>query len=182
MSVDIWGFATFLGLVVLGIIISLYNNRQAKALKAIQSVAEDWLFMQVKDRREQAEASVTVDDPIAWLSRESGYTITGVLRKFTSPLAVDLNTGDGCRIVVSPLAPGELKRALKPMQSGDKSVDRLYVPLLGRSIWPWSVKSFYRSLVTSGAWFDKEADLVGKAIGVDWNAVDRLYFYIVPNK
>lgn len=179
--------ANFLALIILCAISVYYYGRQARALEGMQRVEEDQYFFTVKRHRESKGQENLVPDPRAWISQHlsglAGETlaIRETNRIVKQPLAVDLQTDNGYRVVISPLAPGDMRRLTKP-RSGNGALVQLHLfkeaPLLGRA--PGKVKAFERSLANAGEYFDLEAAQVGQALGVGWGAVDRLWFYLVP--
>ena len=50
-------------------------------------------------------------------------------------------------------------------------------PLLGNR---WRVWKTPRTMADAGEFFDMEAAAVGKALGLDWGAPTRLWFYVLP--
>lgn len=176
--IDLLGIATLLAVLLLGAILTLYNSRQAAALREMEQVLSDWYLMQVAERREKQRQAVRVDDPLAWLGRHAGLTLTAVERKQEAAQAISFLTDNATRLVVSPLSPDRLKAALKPLEARNGKVANLVDPLLGRH--PRRVQVEERSILNGGKWFDIEAGQVGKALGVDWGEPTRLYFYRVP--
>jgi hypothetical protein len=181
MIFDIWSFLTFLGLVCLAILITLYNGKMAASIRSIQRVAEDWYIQQVKDRREKARRELRIDDPRAWLSDHlgMGMKFTDLNSSLPNPLLLNFHTNDHSRVVVSPLPPEELKRALRGMQQGwHTRMGEFMEPVLGRA--GWRNRVIERSVLNGGEWFDVEAGLVGKAFDLDWGEPERLWFHVIP--
>lgn len=175
---DLWAIATLSAVLLLGAILTLYNSRQAQALREMEQVLSDWYLMQVAERREAQRRAVKVDDPLLWLGSHAGLTLTGVERRQEPAQAVSFLTDNATRLVVSPLSPERLKKALKPLEARNGKVSNLVDPLLGRN--PRRVQVEERSILNAGEWFDVEAGQVGKALGLTWGEPKRLYFYRVP--
>lgn len=181
MTFDIWSFLTFLGLVFLAILITLYNGRMTTAIRSIQHVAEDWYIQQVKDRREKARKELKVGDPLGWLSDQlgTGMQITDLNSSLEKPLLLNFHSNNHSRVVVSPFPPDELKRVLRGMQQDKHSrMGEFMEPVLGRA--PWRNQVIERSVLNGGEWFDVEAGMVGKSFKLDWGEPERLWFHIVP--
>jgi hypothetical protein len=179
--------SNFLALITLCIISVYYYGRQARALEGMRQVEEEQYFFNVKRRREAKEKENLVSDPRAWISQHLSFLAGETLairetnRIVKQPLAVDLQTDNGYRVVISPTSPSDLRRLTKP-QRGNGALVQLHlfkeVPLLGRT--PGKVKAFERSIANAGEYFDLEAAQVGQALGAEWGTVDRLWFYLVP--
>ncbi|WP_322793278.1 hypothetical protein [Bellilinea sp.] len=175
---DLWAIATLAAVLMLGAILTLYNSRQAQALREMEQVLSDWYLMQVAERREKQRQAVKVDDPLVWLGQQIDLTLTGVERQQEAAQAVSFLTDNATRLVVSPFSPDRLKRVLKPLEARNGKVANLVDPLLGRN--PGKVQVEERSILNAGEWFDVEAGLVGQALGINWGEPKRLYFYRVP--
>lgn len=174
---DLWAVATLVAVLMLGAILTLYNSRQAQALREMEQVLSDWYLMQVAEKREKERQAVKVENPLAWLEKQTGLTLTGVERQQEQAQAVSFLTDNATRLVVSPLSPDRLKRVLKPLEAKNGKVANLVDPLLGHN--PRKVQVEERSILNAGEWFDVEAGQVGKALGVNWGEPKRLYFYRV---
>ncbi len=182
MTFDIWSFLTFLGLVVLAMLITLYNARMTAALRSVQRVAEDWYIRQVKNRREQVRKELILSDPNAWLSDQlgSGLKVVDLHSFLQKPPLLNFHSDDHARVVVTPIPPEELRRALRGMQRGRHSrMGEFVEPVLGRS--PWRNKVVERSVLNGGEWFDVEAGRIGEAFHLDWGEPERLWFHVVPS-
>jgi hypothetical protein len=160
-------------------------SRQSHALANVYRLFEDWSMLISKDRREARKSAIQIGDPVHWFSQLAGVEIVQIIRKFDSPAAVDLMTADRTRLVVSPLKPSDLKSALGANRFKlielFKRDQRLSVePLLGR--WEWRVRTFNRTSNNAGEFFDLEAAEVGNRLGLNWGEVNRLWFYVIPEK
>jgi hypothetical protein len=175
---DLWAIATLTAVLLLGAILTLYNSRQAAALREMEQVLSDWYLMQVAERREKERQAVKVVDPLVWLGNQVGLTLTGVERKQELAQAVSFLTDNATRLVVSPFSPERLKQVLKPLEAKNGKVSNLVDPLLGRN--PRKVQVEERSILNAGKWFDVEAGQVSEALGLNWGEPKRLYFYRVP--
>lgn len=175
---DLWAIATLAAVLMLGAILTLYNSRQASALREMEQVLSDWYLMQVAEKREKERQTVKVEDPLAWLGGQVGLTLTGVERVQEQARAAAFLTDNATRLVVTPLPPQRLKAVLKPLEARNGKVANLVDPLLGRS--PRKAQVEERSILNAGEWFDIEAGQAGKALGLNWGEPKRLYFYRVP--
>ncbi len=176
---DLWAIATLSAVLLLGAILTLYNSRQAQALREMEQVLSDWYLMQVAEKRERLRQAIQVAYPLAWLGQQAGgVSLTGLERKLEQAQAVSFLTDNATRLVVSPLSPERLKKALKPLEARNGKVSNLVDPLLGRN--PRRVQVEERSILNAGEWFDVEAGQVSAALGLNWGEPKRLYFYRVP--
>ena len=175
-----------LAVMVLILWIALQASRQSQSLLNVYRLFEDWSMMIGKDRREARKAHIQIADPLQWFSKLSGVEVLQIIRKFDSPMALDLMTMDNRnRLVVSPLKPADLKSSLGSKRFKFRDLFRrdkrlLGEPLLGRR--EWRVRIFDRSNNNAGEFFDLEASEVGKMLGLNWGEATRLWFYLVPNK
>jgi hypothetical protein len=172
-------------LVIMILWVALQANRQSKSLSNVYRLFEDWSMMISKDRREAAKTAIQITDPLKWFSELAGVEIVQVIRSFDTPMALDLQTANRNRLVVSPLKPSDLKAALgaNRFRFGDifKKDKRLAVePLLGK--WDFRVKAFDRTNNNAGEFFDLEAAEVGRRLNMNWGEVSRLWFYVVPGR
>ncbi len=176
--IDVLGIATLAAVLLLGAILTLYNSRQASALREMEQVLSDWYLMQVAERREKQRQAIRVDDPLAWLSQQAGVKVVSVERRLDQPPAAAFLTEDAVRLVVSPLPPERLKAALKPLEAKNGKVANLVDPLLGRNV--RRVEVIERSILNAGEWFDVEAGQALQGLELPWGEPKRLYFYRVP--
>jgi len=176
--IDVLGIATLAAVLLLGAILTLYNSRQASALREMEQVLTDWYLMQVAEKREKERQAVKVEDPLAWIGRQAGLTVTAVERRQEQARAVAFLTDNATRLVVSPLSPERLKAALKPLEARNGKVANLVDPLLGRNT--RRVEVIERSILNAGEWFDVEAGQALQGLELPWGEPKRLYFYRVP--
>jgi hypothetical protein len=165
--------------------IALQASRQSRALANVFRVFEDWSMMVIKERREAKKSNIQITDPMKWFSDLAGVEAVQIIRKFDTPMALDLSTAENCRLVVSPLKPSDLKSALgvnrfKVWHLFKRDKRMMIEPLLGK--WEFRMKAFDRTSNNSGEFFDLEAAEVGKRLGLDWGETNRLWFYVVPGK
>lgn len=175
---DLWALVTLMSVLLLGAILTLYNSRQARSLREMEQVLSDWYLLLLSERREAQRQAVRVENPLAWLEKQAGVSLTGVERRQDEAQAVAFLTDNATRLVVSPLSPERLKAALKPLEVRNGKVASLVDPLLGRN--PRRVQVTERSILNAGEWFDVEAGQVSQALGLNWGEPKRLYFYRVP--
>jgi len=177
---------TLLLVLMLSVVLTLYNARQASALQSMERLVEDFVSMEMRERREKRAAAIDIE-PLAWLEKflPPDVKLVEVARVEHDVSAVDIRTRDGRRVVVSPKPKSELRRfdrARKKgnlMGKGGRDVRRVtalgYRPLLKHRLRLVEV-SMSR---VGNEWFDLEAAAAGRTLGVDWGRPTRLFLYIV---
>jgi hypothetical protein len=180
-------------LLILTVILTFYNHRQAASIRAIESVAQDYLAIQIRAERRERAASLDALDPFEWVSKQVSAGLPKPLRAVEvarvaqDANAVELLTNDNRRVVVSTLSRGELtlfdRRARAAKRGKKKSAQERVAsyaakPLLGKN--RWSVDAVVERVLSQfNEFFDMEATEAGKKMGVAWNNPTRLWFYVV---
>jgi hypothetical protein len=179
---------TFVLICALTLIMSLYHYRQAASLRAIENVVQDYYAMQLRSIRRAYAGALDTLNPFEWVAShvaagmDTSITITDVIRVVPEIQAVDLRTGDNRRVVVSTRSWRELYYFDRKAR-GAKKNDRLSAfaarPLLNNSRFGWGMTTVEGVTSNLDEFFDLEADVIGKKLGVAWNQPTRLYFYIL---
>ncbi len=184
-NVDIAAIIIIGLIIVFGILQRFDEAAQTTALKRMADIEEDEYFMLVREKREE-KSSVTPDfnewlkelTDLRIISHESvSYKPKALTFIATRVVDVENNEkGDqSFRLVVSPLAPGELKKEAAIVEKSRFGGQ----PLLGYKKLFRSTPSFERSIRNAGEFFDIYAGKLGEAYGLNWGQPGRLYFYIV---
>lgn len=175
-----FSYISLVAIVAFGIIIYVYQRRQASALNSMARALEDTHMIAVKNRRDQHKQTPFNMSPEEWVAKQiqTNAKIVERISLSQKPMWVNLRCDDGKRVVVSPLAKGELKAALNAQRTNSK-LDQITEPLLGMN--RKSVITIERSL-RDDEWFDMEAEKIGNDLGVNWGETTRLNFYIVSPK
>ncbi len=178
---DTISLVTLLAVLMLGLILWLYNSRQADALRTMSRTVEDMHLLQLKNRRDARKKEPMTLSALQWLEKQvgTGLSLTEVIGVSHSPLWANLRAGSDGRVVVSPLELSDLRKALKVSEPKRSRLSNAFEPLLGDA--PRNLSVIERSL-RDEEWFDLEAEQIGKAMGLDWGEVSRLWFYIIPTK
>ena len=178
---------------LLTVILTIYNRRQASALRGMERLAQDFVAMQIRDRRTQhIEGLAGRIDPLEWLSRQvsveldTPLTITEVLRVAQEIHAVELRASNGQRVIVSTLPKTDVMRFDRRLRANSRkksAAERVASfasrPLLGSSRWGLGVQTIERILSQLNEFFDVEANAVAERIGVKWDKPSRLWFYVL---
>jgi hypothetical protein len=180
--------ATFTLILCLSLILTIYNRRQAHALEYMARIEEDRIAREMRDRRECKAKELHVD-PLRWLESQVNpllarpLTLTGAGRVVQEMEALETATSDGCKLVVSTQPLATLRRYDRRVRrttgrgAAARLTDFASMPILGSR---WRVWNAARTMADSGEFFDLEAEACGKALGLDWDAPTRLWFYVLP--
>lgn len=182
-------FTVFLLVLFLTIILTVYNHRQAAALNRVALLVQDFVAMQIRDRRRAHQQSLAEHiDPLTWLSHqvsaglEKPLVISDVMRVVHEINAVELRADGGRRVIVSTASLPEIRRYDKRLlasRNGKSAAGRMEAfaarPLLGRA----KAVEVERVMDQQNEFFDLEAGAVGERLGVAWGNPLRLWFYVV---
>ena len=109
--------STLLLVLLLAVILAVYNQRQASALRGVERLVQDFVAMQIRDRRTRhIEGLTTRIDPLDWLARqvsaelEQPVSISEVMRVVHEIRAVELRASNGQRVIVSTLPKSDILR------------------------------------------------------------------------
>jgi len=181
--------ATFVLVLCLALILTVYNRRQAHALESMARLEEDRAAREIKDRRERRAGELQVE-PLRWLEKmvnpmlDSPLTLVEPAKRVIAEIGtVELGASDGRRLLVSTRELSDLRRYDRRSRrtSGKGAENRLTrfaaTSLLGNR---WRIWNASRTMADAGEFFDLEAQACGKALGLDWGAPTRLWFYVIP--
>ena len=170
-----------IAVIIFGALISLGNERQRKAIDGLREQVVLWAMQDLRIKREQLARDVKVDDPLVWLNR----VVTKVTGKnlilevdefFDEPRALVCRSGDGGRVILTPLSPTSRQ---KP-QGNRARLAQIAVnnPLLSL---PRGTRQYEISVLNAGMLFDLELPLAWKALtGQQIEQTDRFWLYILP--
>jgi len=178
---------------LLTIILAIYNQRQASALRGVERLVQDFVAMQIRDRRTRhIEGLADRIDPLEWLARQASseldtpLTISEVMRVVHDIQAVELRASSGQRVIVSTSPKSDvirfdrrLRAAGRQKSAAERVASFASRPLLGKSRWGWGVQTVERVMSQANEFFDVEAGAVAERLGVKWEAPSRLWFYVV---
>lgn len=175
-------FTVLIALIVLGALISVGNERQRKAIDSISRQTQAWAIEDLRLKRGQVEANISIDNPIAWLntavSRMLGRETQLSAPEITeSPLAVSfVDHYSGETLIFSLLSPKVLRKLAKEKRS-ELSKRTNQHPLI-----PWrkSISSFEMTILNAGIRFDLELPMAWKDIAKEKTNSEKLWAYILP--
>ncbi len=181
-------FSVFILILLLTVVLTVYNHRQAAALYGIRNLVQDFIAMQIRDRRQAHTGDLARMDPLEWLSRQvsagldTPLTISETARVVREIQAAEFHTTDGKRVIVSSLSKPEIVRFDKRLRyrgRGKSAAARVEAfasrPLLGNGRGMIVVERVMSEL---DEFFDLEAAAVGERLGLPWNNPARLWFYV----
>jgi HAMP domain-containing protein len=177
----------------LTIILAVYNQRQASALRGMERLVQDFVAMQIRDRRTRhINGLADLIDPLEWLARQASseldtpLIISDVMRVVHEIQAVELRASGGLRVIVSTSPKSDVMRFDRRLRAAgikNNAAERVASfaarPLLGKSRWGWGVQTVERVMSQANEFFDIEADAVSERLGLKWGKPSRLWFYVV---
>ena len=178
---------------LLTVILAVYNQRQASALRGVERLVQDFVAMQIRDRRTRhIDGLADRIDPLEWLAQQvsseldTTLTVSEVMRVVHDIQAVELRASNGQRVIVSNLPKSDVMRfdrrlrvAGRKKSAAERVASFASRPLLGRSRWGWGVQTIERVMTQTNEFFDIEAGAVAERLGVKWDNPSRLWFYVV---
>lgn len=186
-------FSTVFLVFLLTLILTVYNQRQASALRGVERLVQDFVAMQIRDRRTRhIDGLADRIDPLEWLAQQvsseldTTLVISEVMRVVHDIQAVELRASNGQRVIVSNLPKSDVMRfdrrlrvAGRKKSAAERVASFASRPLLGRSRWGWGVQTIERVMTQTNEFFDIEAGAVAERLGVKWDNPSRLWFYVV---
>jgi hypothetical protein len=123
MTEYILAIAILFSLIVLGGLISIGNERQRKAIDKLSEHAQAWAIEDLRLKRGQIEGSISIEDPVAWLStatskalgRHVQLSLIEVLGNPTTLSCMDQISGE--TMLFSLLSPKKLRSLAKEKRS-----------------------------------------------------------------
>jgi hypothetical protein len=177
------GTSVLLAVLLLGALISSANERQRKAIDGLREQVEAWAEQDIRIKREKLARQIAIPDPLAWLEKTAAQVLGSAPGLVTAaPWQKDNLTAiiavckDGRRLVFTPLSR---ERFLKAVQLKGRGVlAQAETSLLGDK--PKDASHYELSVLTSGMFFDIEADQVWLAITAQALPAKRLTIFEIP--
>ena len=176
--IDFFASVTIALIVTMTIVLYFANRRQAKILKEMRLVMEDWYQAKMRDRRESFRKKFVVSDGLKWLSDQVNLHIIEQGRKLENPRAVEFFSTEGIRLVISPEKKSRLRAELRSSEGKRRKVAKLVEPLLGYK--PRKVETIERTNKNAHEWYDLEIAAALEKLKIRWVELDSLYFYLIP--
>jgi hypothetical protein len=168
--------------IVVGLLISIGNERQRRAIDELGDHMREWAIKDLQIKRQQAAEHISIEDPIAWIGEKArvvmGFEpfVKGPVKVYDNPAALELQVSNDRLLVLSPVEP-KILRKLSRQRGRRKSLLEDPPALLGKN--PTRVPAYEASPLNAGVFFDIEADRVWRQFAERPLGADRLWFYLV---
>jgi hypothetical protein len=168
--------------IVVGLLISIGNERQRRAIDELGDHMREWAIKDLQIKREQAAEHITIEDPVAWIDEKAravmGFEpdVRGPVKVYLNPAALELQASSDRLLVISPVEP-KILRKLSRQRGRGKSLLEDPPALLGKN--PAKVPAYEASPLNAGVFFDIEADKIWREFAQRPLDADRLWFYLV---
>ena len=171
--------------IVVGVLISIGNERQRKAIEQLGDDLRNWALGDLEIKREKAAREIEIIDPLAWLhdaarkATGNSWDLRAIATVLEIPEAIVVTASDGGYLMFSPVKPDRVKKLLKaptrrtetgPLPSEFRAATR------GRK----KVQAYELSALTAGVFFDLEAERVWRMITERPLKTNRLWLYEFP--
>jgi hypothetical protein len=162
-----------IAVIFFGALISMGNERQRKAIDNLREQTALWAMQDLRIKRERLVRNVRVDDPLGWLNKVAtkvcGCNLNlQIVEAFEEPRALICATGDGGKVVFSPLSPSEIRSIKRDRRSRlSQFADRNPLPSL-----PRNANAYELSVLNGGLLFDLELPLAWN--GLTGNNIDEM--------
>ena len=171
-----------IALIVLGALISVGNERQRKAIDSISQQTQAWAIEDLRLKRGQVEANISIDNPIAWLNTAASRALGRQTQLSAPDIAEDpfavsfVDHYSGETLVFSLLSPKALRKLSKAKRS-ELSKRTSQHPLI-----PWrkGITSFEMTILNAGIRFDLELPIAWQAITKEQVNNENLWVYVIP--
>jgi len=171
-----------IALIILGALISVGNERQRKAIDSISRQTQAWAIEDLRLKRGQVEANISIDNPIAWLNTTASRVL-GQQTQLSAPEVAEnpsvVSFEDhsiGETLVFSLLSPKMLRKLSKEKRS-ELSKRTNQHPLI-----PWrkGITPIEMTILNAGIRFDLELPVAWKGITKEETNSEKLWVYILP--
>ena len=171
-----------IALIVLGALISVGNERQRKAIDSISQQTQAWAIEDLRLKRGQVEANISIDNPIAWLNTAASRALGRQTQLSAPEIAEDpfavsfVDHYSGETLFFSLLSPKTLRKLSKAKRS-ELSKRTSQHPLI-----PWrkGIASFEMTILNAGIRFDLELPVAWQSITKEQTNSEHLWGYILP--
>ena len=183
MTETILAITILFSLVILGGLISIGNERQRKAIDRISTHAEAWAIEDLRLKRGQIEGSISIEDPVGWLStaasrvlgRQVRLNLIEILDNPTAISCIDEISGEA--VLFSLLSPKELHTLSKEKRSelSKRGAQHPLVPL------QTGIEPIEMNILNAGVRFDLEIPIVWQIFTKEEINREKLWEYSIRN-
>lgn len=117
--------AIIAGVILIGLLISIGNERQRKAIESIWRTVEKYAIESLQMQRVELASKVRIDDPVAWCNRlvktvlQTSVQINSIVAA-SKPDALVLQADRGQILALSPVSPDQARRITKQATALDR--------------------------------------------------------------
>lgn len=171
--------------IVVGVLISIGNERQRKAIAQLRDDLRNWALGDLEIKREKASRETEIIDPLAWLhdaarkATGTSWELRAVAKILENPDAVVVASTNGSYLMFSPEKPGRVRKLLKGPDRQSKTgplPSEMKMAVRGRS----RMEAFELSALNAGIFFDLEADRVWRMLTDRPLSANKLWLYEFP--
>lgn len=172
--------SVLVAVIMIGLLISIGNERQRRAIEAMSDRLNEWALGDLQIKREMVAREIQINDPIKWLDdmaqKATGVSpgVQGPVRVYDNPKAIQVPIKGNRAMVFSPVEPRRLRKLSK--QSSSSSEQMKGEPaILGRR--PGKAPAHELSALNAGVFFDLEVDKVWRELANQPLDANRLWVY-----
>ncbi len=171
--------------VVVGVLISIGNERQRKAIEQLRDDLRGWALGDLEIKRETASREIQIVDPLAWLNEAArkatgmAWDLRAIAKVLDNPEAVVVTASDGGYLMFSPVQPSQVRKPLKAPPRRTKTgplPSEFRMATRGRT----KMEHYELSALNAGIFFDLEADRVWRMLADRPLNSNRLWLYEFP--
>ena len=156
--------------IVVGVLISIGNERQRAAIEQLRSDIRQWALGDLEIKRETAVREIQIIDPLAWLRdvarRATGeaWELRNIAKVLDNPEAIVVADGNGGYLMFSPARPAQVKKLLRGQ--GKTNYETGPLPSVFRMVTRGrkNLEAHELSALNAGIFFDIEADRVWRMV------------------
>ncbi len=171
--------------VVVGVLISIGNERQRKAIEQLRDDVRNWALGDLEIKRETASRDIQIIDPLKWLNDTArkatgeAWELRSIAKVLDNPEAIVVTASDGGYLMFSPVQPDQVKKLLKSPPRRTKTgplPSEFRMATRGRT----KMETYELSALNAGIFFDLEADRVWQMVANRPLNSNRLWLYQFP--
>jgi hypothetical protein len=171
--------------VVVGVIISIGNERQRKAIDQLRDDLRNWALGDLEIKREKAVRETEIIDPLAWLHNAArkatgtAWELRSIAKVLEYPEAVVVASTDGSYLMFTPEKPARVRKLLRAPKRNRQTgplPSEMRIATRGRT----KMESYELSPLNAGIFFDLEADRVWRMLTDRPLKVNKLWLYEFP--
>ena len=172
-----------IALIVFGALISVGNERQRKAIDSISQQTQAWAIEDLRLKRGQVEANISIANPIAWLNTAASrvlerQTQLSVPEIAENPLVVSFVDHHSDETLVFSLLSPKMLRKLSKEKRSELSKRTNQHPLI-----PWrkGITPLEMTMLNAGIRFDLELPVAWKGITKEQTNSEHLWVYVLQH-